>query len=394
MRKLRFGTLALLLAALIGAGTWLFRGTEAAANEPFRLATVERGDVEVTVSATGTLQAMRSVAVGTQVSGRVIELYADYNDRVAEGQLLARIDPTLQQQQVRNAEAGLEKARAEMERAQRDHDRNRLLYDQNVITESEFGEVQYALAMAGASLKQAQINLEQARQNLAYTEIRSPIDGVVVERNAEQGQTVAASLSAPQLFLIANDLTEMEILATVDESDIGRIEAGQPVRFTVAAYPEDEFTGTVRQVRLASTTAESVVSYTAVISVEQPDGRLLPGMTASADILVERAEGVLRVPNSALRLRPDAELLAEPAPPAARRDAAATLYFVVGEKLAATTVRTGVSDGQFTEVIGEGLAEGAEVVSAVSQATPRPAPTTNPFQSQTQVEPAGGRPPF
>ena len=466
MNKARLAVTGVVLVALIAVGAWLFRGTDASADEPYRFGTVERGNVEDAVSATGTLNAVRSVAIGTQVSGRVIELYADYNDRVTKGQLLARIDPTIQQQQVRNSEASLERARAELDRAQREFDRNKTLFDQKVITDSEFNQVQYTLAVAQASLKQAQVNLEQARQNLAYTEIYSPIDGVVVERNAEQGQTVAASLSAPQLFLIANDLSQMEILASVDESDIGQIQPGQTVRFTVAAYPEDEFEGTVRQVRLSSTTSENVVNYTAVISVQNRDGRLLPGMTATVDFVVQRAENVLRVPNSALRLRPTPELLAdlgmdsaqyaaatrpaggprgqntaavpgaqvtqaaatpdqrpagfqggqrpaavgEPAPGAQRatgqvqtagaerapvqaapgaapgaqrRPSLATLYYLKDGKLSMTRVRTGITDGQFTEIVSDEIVEGTEVVTGLNQATAQ-AGTTNPFQQQQQ----------
>ena len=453
MSKQRMIIAAVAIVALVAVGAWFFRGTDANADTPYRLGEVERGDLEAAVTATGKLNAVRSVAVGTQVSGRVTELYADFNDRVAKGQLLARIDPTLQQQQVRNSEASVERARADLARAQREFDRNKTLYDQKVITDSEYNTVEYNLAVARSSLKQAEINLEQARQNLAYTEIYAPIDGVVVERNVEPGQTVAASLSAPQLFLIANDLSEMEILASVDESDIGSIKPNQLVRFSVQAYPDDRFEGTVRQVRLQSTTAENVVNYTAVISVRNPDGRLLPGMTATVDFLVQTADDVLKVPNAALRIRPTPEMLAElgmdslpaggqggaraaggqggaraaaggqgggqgqgaraggqggqggqggargaggqrPAgggAGAAGRPSMATIYYMKDGKLAMARVQTGISDGSLTEDSGAGVTEGMEVVIGLNQASAAPT-ATNPFQQRQQGPggPGGG----
>lgn len=315
--------------ALVLVAAWFFRRAEASTGSPYRLAQVERGDVEMSITSTGTLNPVTTVQVGTQVSGKVINLYADFNDRVQQGQLIARIDPTLQQQAVREAESSLGRAQADLQRAEREFERNKALFEQKVLTESEFNTVQYNLAVSRASFTSAQVNLERARQNLAYTEIYSPIDGIVVERNVEPGQTVAASMSAPQLFLIANDLAEMEILASVDESDIGKIKDGQTVRFSVQAYPDETFEGTVRQVRLQSATLENVVNYTAVVAVKNDSGRLLPGMTATVYFLVEKAENVLKVPNAALRLRPTEEMLAQVDMPAmggangARGDSAA-----------------------------------------------------------------------
>src|SRR5690606_34108087 len=297
--------------ALILVAAWFFRRAEASEGSPYRLATVERGDVEMAITSTGTLNPVTTVQVGTQVSGKIVDLYADFNDRVEKGQLIARIDPMLQQQAVREAEAALARAQADLQRAEQEYERNRALYEQKVLTESEFNQVEYNRAVSRANLTSAQVNLERARQNLEYTQIYSPIDGIVVERNVEPGQTVAASMSAPQLFLIANDLAEMEILATVDESDIGQIQEGQTVRFSVQAYPTETFEGVVRQVRLQSTTLENVVNYTAVVGVRNDSGRLLPGMTASVEFLVQSASDVLRVPNAALRLRPTDAMIAQ-----------------------------------------------------------------------------------
>lgn len=407
--------------ALVLVAAWLFRRAEASEAAPYRLAVVERGDVEATISSTGTLNPVTTVQVGTQVSGKVVALYADFNDRVTEGQLIARIDPMLQEQAVREAESSLARARAELERAEREFERNRALYDQKVLTESEFNQVEYTMKVSRANLTSAEVNLERARQNLEYTQIYSPIDGIVVERNVEPGQTVAASMSAPQLFLIANDLAEMEILATVDESDIGQIQEGQTVRFSVQAYPTETFEGVVRQVRLQSTTLENVVNYTAVVGVRNDSGRLLPGMTASVEFLVQSASDVLRVPNAALRLRPTDAMIAQvemPTMGGARgegqgqgRGAEGGRRMVAGGegggaafaggpagagrrgggnvamlwttdnsgKLRIIPVRTGITDGTVTAIEGEGITEGMQVIAGVNQATGATA-TTNPFQ--------------
>jgi HlyD family secretion protein len=311
MTRQRWIIAGVVVFTLIAGAVWFLRGNEATANTPYRLAAIERGDVEETISSTGTVTALQTVAIGTQVSGQVIELNADFNDRVQAGQLLARIDPTLQRQQVRNAEANLERVQADLRRTEQEYQRSLALYEQNVITETEFSQAEYSLTVARSSATSAEINLEQARQNLAYTEIYAPIDGVVIERNAEVGQTVAASLSTPQLFLLANDLSELEIHANVDESEIGMIEAGQEVRFTVQAYRGETFRGTVRQVRLQSTSQENVVNYRVIIAVDNPDLRLLPGMTATVDFIVRRAEDVFKVANAALRFNPTPEMLAE-----------------------------------------------------------------------------------
>lgn len=387
---------ALAVLVLATAGFWLLRRADAAETPAFRLAAVEKGDLESAVSATGTLGAVTTVQVGTQVSGQVSAIYADFNDRVTKGQLIARIDPTLQEQAVRDALAGLERARAELDKAQRDYDRNKQLHDSKVVTDAEFGGVESALAVARAGIKSAQVTLDRARQNLSYTSIYAPIDGIVVERNVDVGQTVAASLSAPQLFLIAQDLSRMQILANVDESDIGLIEEGQPASFTVQAYPSERFTGTVRQVRLQSATTDNVVSYTAVVEVDNSTGKLLPGMTATVDFVTGAAKDVFTVPNAALRFRPTDAMLAEAQgaqagvrvdsakasagqrPGLARRGTGTARpantgrLWVMGKdgRLSSVRVQTGITDGQMTEVRGEGLTDGMQIVVGTTQATP------------------------
>ena len=282
----------------------------------YRTAKVEQGDIEQTVSSTGQLSAVKTVQVGTQVSGLMNGIFADFNDRVTKGQLLARVDPTLQEQAVRDAQAQLERAQAQLRQAQQEYDRNAPLARDKFISASEFGTVQVNLSVAQAAVKSAEVTRDRARQNLSYTNIYAPISGVVVERNVDVGQTVAASLSAPTLFLIAQDLSQMQILASVDESDISSIKEGQPVKFTVQSYAGRTFTGTVQQVRLQSKTTDNVVSYTAVVTLANSDGKLLPGMTATVEFIIGSATNVLTVPNAALRFKPSAEELAASGLPA------------------------------------------------------------------------------
>jgi HlyD family secretion protein len=374
----------------------------------YRLVEVTRGDVESIVTATGKLDAVKSVEVGTQVSGQITEILADFNDRVDAGQLIARIDPTLPQQEVRAAEASLSRAKAERDYQTRELERVGGLLEQGAASQTEYNAVEYALSLAKAGFESAQVALDRAKRNLVYTEIRSPIDGVVIARNVDVGQTVAASLSAPLLFLIAEDLSEMEILASVDEADIGSIREGQPVRFTVQAYPDETFAGTVKQVRFQSTVQENVVNYTVVVGTANECGKLLPGMTATVEFLLETAADVLRVSNAALRFRPTEEMLeqlrarreAQGAQTAAadsgsaggRRAAgggsgSAKLLWLLGPDGSprAARVRVGVSDGQVTEIEGEGIEAGTSVIAGILESADEGA--TTPFQGQ---QPASG----
>lgn len=412
------------LAAALALGWWLVDRYALSPDPPaFRFTTVERGDVQAAVSATGSLQAVNTVSVGTQVSGQVSELLVDFNSEVKKGQLLARIDPTLARQSVADAQANLERLRALTAQASRDDARNAELLKEGLIPENLSEQGGAAVEVARAGEKSALIALERARQNLSYTSIYAPIDGVVVERNVNHGQTVAASLSAPQLFLIANDLTQMQILAQVGESDIAQIQENQPARFTVQALQGQTFTGEVQQVRLQSTTVDNVVNYTVVVRLANPERRLLPGMTARVDFLVKSSAGVLKVANAALRYRPSEDILARfgaaPTPRETRpasseaspagdsgsassaaveaprasgrrsRGAAGertgertgrggSLYAVAPDgRLLTLRVRVGITDGVFTEVSGPGLSEGMKVIDGVVSTAARPA--TNPL---------------
>ena len=240
--------LLILVLVLTGASVWYFNRPNGEEESPYRFVTLEAGDIEAVVSSTGTLDAVTTVQVGTQVSGIISHIYVDFNDNVQQGQIVARIDTTLLTSSVRDAEANVERNKAQLRQAEREFKRIGGLFDKQFVTEIEFNRAQYDLDIAVAATKSAEISLERARQNLSYATIYAPISGTVIERNVDVGQTVAASFSAPQLFLIADDLSRMEILASVDESDIGQIQDGQQARFTVQAYPDEEFTGVVRQV--------------------------------------------------------------------------------------------------------------------------------------------------
>jgi HlyD family secretion protein len=383
-------TISVVLFAATALGLWLYGRADASEATTWRFATVERSNLQSSVSATGTLGALQTVEVGTQVSGQVAELKADFNDHVKKGQLIARIDPTLQQQAVEEAQAGLAKAQAQLTLAKEEYDREQALHDRKIVTETEYQTAVATYAVARASLTSAQIALDKARQNLAYTNIHSPIDGVVVERAVDVGQTVAASLSAPKLFVIANDLRRMQILALVDESDIGLIKAGLPVTFTVQSYRGVTFDGTVRQVRLNSKTENNVVSYTAVINVGNPDRLLLPGMTATVKFITGSAPDVLSVPNAALRFRP------------AGQGAQGMSVYTVDAKgaLVAHQVVAGLSDGMRTQVSAPELKAGMQVVigtNSVSSDDEPSAATKNPLQQPQgpqEAPPPSGPPGF
>jgi len=382
-----------LAAAIILAGSgWFYKRADGSEAPIYRTATIERGNVKPTVSSTGTLSAVKTIQVGTQVSGQIAAIYADFNQHVRKGQLLATIDPALQNQAVAEAQAQLERAQATMEQAEGDYARNKQLFDWKVITASEFSAVQSNFSVHKADVRSAQIALERARQNLAYTKIYAPIDGVIVERNVDVGQTVAANFSTPQLFLIANNLSDMQILALVDESDIGAIRNGLPVAFTVQAYPNDTFTGMVQQVRLQSKTQDNVVNYTAVVGVKNMTGKLLPGMTATVQFLTGDAENVLVVPNSALRIKPTPAMFAQSQHPILINDQEASSAILwtldAAGKLNPLRVHTGLSDEAHTEITGQHLAVGTKIVIGVVDAGSASGDASkNPFQNP---RPSGG----
>ncbi len=310
MPKKRLLIIGIVVIAAVVLWLVLGRGDGQGENR-YEFAEIERGDLENIISSTGTLSPVGMVEVGTQVSGTIEKVLVNYNEGVRRGQVLAVLDTTMLAASVRDGRANVLKAEALYRKAEIDNDRSIELYERELISESEIEEFRANTMSFEASLLSAKASLDRARANLNYAVIRSPIDGKVIARNVEPGQTVAASFSTPTLFVIAEDLAEMEILAYVDESDIGQITEGQTVRFTVEAYFEQDFHGIVREVRLLPQTVQNVVNYTVVVDATNEEGLLFPGMTATADFLIEEREDVLLVTNAALRLRPTMGMLME-----------------------------------------------------------------------------------
>lgn len=384
-------------------------------SEPkFRTAKVERGDIILRVSATGTLNALTTVQVGTQVSGIIAELYADYNSVVKKGDIIAKLDDTFLKAQVAEAEANLYKANVTLKEAERNHKRARELFAQGFISEAELNQAEANYESSKANVKQMEATLERAKTNLQYATIRAPIDGIVISRNVDKGQTVAASLQAPTLFTIAQDLKQMRLEASIDEADIGKIKENQIATFTVDSFPEERFMGRVSQIRLEPITVQNVVTYTVIIDVPNPELKLRPGMTANVSILIDRRHNVLRAPVSALQLKPDPKNISPLArkeekknessqqqaqlnqeqrrtfnPAGERRgffpgmggmnpeffrrmrertqSEEATVYTIgPDKKLIPVKIKKGLSDGAFVEVVSGDLKEGQEVVIGLS----------------------------
>jgi len=388
---------AVWLAAGVGVLVALFflLGGRKKSEEKYRTAKVDRGDVTQTVTATGSLSAVTTVAVGSQVSGIISRLNADFNSQVKKGDLLAELDPTPFQEKVNASRAGLEKAQVEMRNTRIGLDRQQALRKEGLAPQADYDQARANYDSARASVQQAAAAVKQAETDLKYTKILAPIDGVVVDRQYDVGQTVAASFQAPTLFTIAQDLTKMQVAADVSESDIGTIKVGQPVSFNVDAYPDRQFRGKVSQIRLNATVNQNVVTYPVIVEVANPDRTLRPTMTANVSIEVARVRGVLRIPNAALRWRPEAREGASAEERAAaigggggvaaaarqvgggtagaggarrgrgpRTAQKQTVYKlpVGAEEPTPAEVRTGISDGRVTQVVDGTVAEGDTVV--------------------------------
>ena len=319
---IRRGIAAAVVVAVAAVGFYIYSRREAeAATGAFRTVPVERGDIRVAISSTGTLSAISTVTVGSQISGQVTDVLVDYNDRVTKGQVIARIDPKTYEAQIAQGNAQIASARATLSQAQAtlvnaelDYRRKSDLGARQLVARSDVDLAKAALDQARAQVNAAQASIRQqtastetTRVNLDRTVIRSPVDGVVLTRSIEPGQTVAASLQAPELFTIAEDLAKMKIELAVDEADIGQVRPGQSVSFTVDAFADRQFRGTVEQVRLSATTTNNVVTYPVVVTVDNSDGTLLPGLTVNAEIEVSRRDNVLKVANAALRYKPAEE---------------------------------------------------------------------------------------
>jgi HlyD family secretion protein len=271
----------------------------------FNTVRVEKGNISNAVTATGIIEAIKTVNVGTQVSGIILHIYVDFNDQVKRGQLLAKLDETPLRTQLAQSQSAVDQAQSQLHFEEATYNRLKVLYDKQLIAQSDYDQALYNFENAKASLSNAKSALDRAHVNLAYATISSPIDGVVLNRAIEEGQTVAASFSTPTLFTIVNDLTQMEVQTSVDEADIGKIVKGQRVEFTVDAYSDMKFEGTVSQVRLQPVTTNNVVTYVVILNAPNPDKKLMPGMTASATIYVEERSNTLLLSGKALRFTPD-----------------------------------------------------------------------------------------
>ncbi len=357
------------------------------------IAVAERMTVRNSVTATGTVEPVTEVEVGTQVSGIIDKLYVDYNDVVKAGQLIAEMDKVTLEAELQSSQADLASSKTEYEYRLKEYTRTKTLYEKDLVSDSEYDQALYMYETALNTYLRNQADIVRVRQNLEYATITSPIDGVVISRAVEEGQTVAAGFETPTLFTIANDLTQMQVIADVDEADIGQVADGQRVDFTVDTYPDDIFTGTVKQVRLEATTESSVVTYEVVITAYNPDLKLKPGLTANVTIYTFEQDDVLTVPTKALRYVPDAELLAEIGltlePDTAPAVSGTRKVWVKNDStLTVRNVRCGVASGDRTAVL-EGLSDNEEVVVGLT-AVRQPAAAQSAERSPFMPTPPGG----
>ena len=367
MKLKRIVTLFAVVALSCGGVYWYSERRADSADVSYRTAVAARGSLRSVIQATGTLSAEETVDVGTQISGTINDIYVDYNDKVSQGQLIAVMDNRTQQAEVDmakanvlSAKADLAKAQASLLKANRDLKRTRELIKKDLIARSELDADVAAQSTANADVMAAQAKVAQyeatlrkAEISLGYTKIYSPVDGVVVAKNVEKGQTVAASYQTPSIAEIARDLKQMQVEVNVDEADIGSVKVGQDAEFTVDAYADTTFSGKVTQVRISPSTSDNVVSYTVIVKVANDEEKLMPGMTANVSLVVTEKKDVLLVPNAALRFRPVANTVAAVETPG--------VYVLIDKKPAKVEVEKGISDGDRTEILS-GLEEGARVL--------------------------------
>lgn len=399
----RPATILLVLAILATAGAVAFRylrPTKDDAHFAWVKPTVR--DVTATVSSTGTVFPILEVLVGSQVSGRIEKVFVDFNDPVKKGDPLARIEPSTFQAKADEAQAQIVHARASIGDQRSTLARVEKLYASKIAPLADLESARTKLDLARADLQQAVATYNQAKVDLTNTVIRAPMDGVVTSRNIEEGQTVAVSLSAPTLFTIADDLSRLQVIANVDEADIGQVREGQPVVFNIDAFPGVAFAGTVQLIRNRPLTVQGVVTFETVIEVANPEQKLRPGMTANVNIVVAEKKGVLTIPNSALRFRPPERFLnpaasrsegdAESVPSSRGKKAGkkvkthVTIWILSGTKPVPVKIRSGISDGKFTEV-REGLDANAQVIIASEATGPDSQTSKNPFASSTKKLP-------
>lgn len=364
------------IAVIVVAGVWFWLSGSSASKHKigFEVAIVGRADISNSVTATGTIEPVTEVEVGTQVSGIIDKLYADYNSVVTKGQLIAEMDKVTLQSELASQQATFDGAKAEYEYQQKNYERNKGLHEKQLISDTDYEQSLYNYQKAKSAYDSSKASLAKAERNLSYATITSPIDGVVISRDVEEGQTVASGFETPTLFTIAADLTQMQVVADVDEADIGDVEEGQRVSFTVDAYPNDVFEGKVTQIRLgatgsssSTTTSTTVVTYEVVISAHNPDLKLKPRLTANITIYTLDKQGVLSVPSKALRFTPAAPLVGENAV-VNDCEGEHKVWTREGNTFTAHPVSIGITNGIMTEVTG-GVSEGTQIVTDASIST-------------------------
>lgn len=353
--------LAAVAVVAVGIIVWLFAGKKEKSSISYETEKVVRTTIQNSITATGTIEPVTSVTVGTQVSGIVAHLYVDYNSEVRRGQVIAELDKTNLMSELNTAKANLNSVQSALNYQSANFNRYKTLFEKGLVSADEFESARLSYQQANQQVAQARENVKRAQTNLGYATITSPIDGIVLSKSVEEGQTVAASFSTPELFTIAQDLTNMQVIADIDEADIGGVKAGQRVSFTVDAFPDDTFQGTVKQVRQQATTESNVVTYEVVISAPNNDLKLKPGLTANVTIFTLEKSDVLAVPSKALRFMPN-EAFLTPEQKIEDCQGDTKLWTQEGNTFKAHKVSTGITNGVLTEILG-GISEGAEVLT-------------------------------
>lgn len=378
MKKNNIMTLTTLLLA-----TAMWSGCEKKSEFTYKTAEAVVQDITTSVTATGTIEPVTSVTVGTQVSGIVSKLYVDYNSIVKAGDVIAELDRTNLMSELSSAKASLNSAQSELDYQKANHERYKTLHEKGLISANEYEQVRLSFIKAQQTLTNHKENVKKAQTNLGYATITSPIDGVVLSKAVEEGQTVASSFNTPTLFTIAKDLTDMRVIANVDEADIGEVKEGQRVTFTVDAFPEDTFQGFVSQVRQEAAAESNVVTYEVVISAPNEDLKLKPGLTANVNIFTLEMKDILTIPNKALRFTPNEAMLSE-GETIQNAEGKTKVWVKEGSVLKAIPVKTGMTNGTLTQVL-EGLAPGTEIITEIQVVMPQGEEkqmNTNPFMPQ------------
>ena len=390
MKKLRISKIwiAVLVVVIIAVAAWALSGGKKEEDINFKQEAVSEQTLQSSVTATGTIEAVTSVTVGTQVSGIVNKLYVDYNSQVKKGQVIAELDKTNLLSELNTAKANLASAQSSLNYQLANMSRYLTLYKKGLVAADDYENALLTYRQAKEQVASAKENVQKAQTNLGYATITSPIDGTVISKSVEEGQTVAASFNTPELFTIAKDLTNMQVVADVDEADIGDVKEGNRVTFTVDAYPDDVFEGTVKQVRLEATTTNNVVTYEVVISAPNADLKLKPGLTANVTIMTQERAGVLAVPNKALRFTPTKETVGKDIKIVDCKGKN-KVWTLANNTLTAHPVTIGQSDGIHTEIT-KGMKKGQKIVTEIVVNTPED-DADGPQQSQGLISGPGPR---